>query len=114
MSLSKKVNLVSIIHTQKRYAWTPPRFHIIPGGTQNANDTRNIRLNWVAFWNRVKLHGKGRYTIRGLIETFKDQNQSHEINFGETLGTLRGVDEFGNRYFENLDNQKGILILIYK
>ena len=63
------------------------------------NDKKLIRLTLLAVWNRMKLVGP--------IETLRDFNQSHSVNFGETLGTLRGVDEFGNKYYENLDMQYG-------
>jgi len=74
-------------------------FHILPGGPQNNNDRKNIALSLRALRNRIRLVG--------VWQTILDFNQSSEINFGETLGTLRGVDEFGNRYYENLDNQFG-------
>ena len=75
-------------------------FHIIPGGPQNANSPRLVRRNLVAFLTRIKRVG--------FIRTMQELNQTHEIQWGETLGTLRGIDEFGNRYYENLDNQFGI------
>jgi len=74
------------------------KFHIIPGGPQNANSPRLIRYNAKALWKH--------YKKVGLINVIKDFNQMHSIQFGE-LGNFRGVDEFGNRYYENLENQFG-------
>ena len=83
----------------KRPAFVPT-FHVLPGGPQNANVPRLFRANLKAFLTRIKRVG--------FIRTMRELNMSHEINWGETLGTLRGVDEFGNRYYENLDNQHGM------
>ncbi|ETO18295.1 hypothetical protein RFI_18983 [Reticulomyxa filosa] len=74
-------------------------------GPQNNNDKRHILLNLRALKNRIK--------AVGVWQTILDFNQSSEINFGETLGTLRGVDEFGNRYYENLDNQFGLFFFYF-
>ena len=82
------------------YQISRSHFHILPGGPQNANVPRLFRRNLKAFLTRIERVG--------FIRTMRELNQSHEINFGETLGTLRGIDEFGNRYYENLDNQFGI------
>lgn len=79
-------------------------FHILPGGPQNANSPRLIRRNLVAFLTRIKRVG--------FVRTMREFNQANEVNFGETLGTLRGIDEFGNRYYENLDNQFGMILII--
>eukprot|EP01084_Bolivina_argentea_P177117 306367_1 len=73
--------------------------HFFPGGPQNANSGRLVRKNLKAFVTRIKRVG--------FIRTMQELNMTHEINWGETLGTLRGIDEFGNEYYENLDNQFG-------
>eukprot|EP00483_Globobulimina_turgida_P000166 UN00166 len=75
------------------------KFHILPGGPQNANSPRLVRRNLKAFLARIKRVG--------FIRTMRELNMTHEIMYGETLGTLRGIDEFGNEYYENLDNAFG-------
>ena len=100
-SLCARVSCMNnkLCHTSRR------SFHILPGGPQNANSPRLIRKNLNAFITRIRRVG--------FIRTMQEFNMSHEINFGETLGTLRGIDEFGNRYYENLDNQFGIFLYKY-
>merc|ERR1719378_1022632 len=90
-----KVALPSATRLQRRES----HFWIIPGGTQNLSSEREIWLSVKALFNRIRKVG--------IVQATLDFNKMSEFQFGETTGTLRGVDRYGNHYYENLDMQWG-------
>jgi len=75
------------------------KIQILPGGPQNTSSDRNFGLAIQAFVTRVS-------TV-GFRKAWSDLGKMNwEFNFGETTGTFRGMDQFGNKYYENLNHQK--------